>query len=324
MLALSSSLVRRSIPRLVEEVSRPDGVRKWLLEGAYALAPESNQNEIILTEVEPGNFLPYLCYDYERFALSSWETFSLFRLERSAANTLGWPFLKLYYSAFFAAHAIIRATGQATMRLERDQADFLSDFSELVFDQKLSIPTGTFQLKSTQSIDGLMQVRLVRLSDSGGAHEGFWKQFYLFISELQASIASSGEPNASDAVVSISELARILRFSPGTDGTWLSVLRNKINYQHDYDLWFPVRGSHRGFEAVDSAVFKSSSAIRLDMNPRRTPLQAFGAANHMLATLNFDVAESFSAKSPQSRLFGGKWKRLRASLRDGATADVAA
>ncbi|MEP6960660.1 MAG: hypothetical protein ABI995_01180, partial [Acidobacteriota bacterium] len=44
--------------------------------------------------------------------------------------------------------------------------------------------------------------------------------------------------------IKLAELVDNLRFEASPKGNWLSTVRNRVNYRHDFGAWYPYRGQH--------------------------------------------------------------------------------
>lgn len=323
MSALSLYVGTRATGRLSVDVGKSEGVKTWLLEGGYYLDPSSTNDALILTTSDLRDYLSYVAFDYSRFSLASWESFRVARYERDAAGALGWPMIKLYYAAFFAAHALMRSDGGGVIRLEKQQAKKLGEFGSIIIGAQFDVQPGSFEVRTAQNVDGSLRISLTRLSESGGAHDAFWKRFTEYLKQIEADAVAANAANASQVVAEVEALSRLLKGPGGDNGTWLSVIRNKINYQHGYGLWFPSKGGHPALAAIDGARPLETANVRLDYNPSKETLPAFVAAAHYLSSINYDVAERVAARSTGATGFGAKWRRLRIAL-NGEVAPLAA
>lgn len=324
MSALSLALGTRATARLSVDVGKPLGVRTWLLQGGYYVRTDSTGDEFHLTTNDARDFLSYVAYDFSRFALSSWESLAVCRYERDAVSLLGWPLIKLYYAAFFAAHSLMRADGGGVIRVERDQARHLTEYGKLIVGDDFSVSPGNFEIFTNQDAGGALEVRLIRLAEGGGAHDGFWKRFSAFLTSVEQREVAQSAPNANDIVAEITALQGLLRAKGGDNGTWLSVIRNRINYQHDFDVWFPTKTANVAYEALDTARNLETRNIRLDYNASRDAVRGFVSAAQYLASLSRDVCEQVAVQSTSAVGFGSKWRRLKASVSPAAVAQIAA
>ena len=92
------------------------------------------------------------------FALSIWETISEYKANANRPKALGWPLLKIYYSGFFAGHALMRAVGQAIVRVEPRQAKRLTEIGQLFCGNPFSVSPGNYELRTEQASDRYCQL----------------------------------------------------------------------------------------------------------------------------------------------------------------------
>lgn len=313
MLAFSSALIRRIVPNLVLTQSKPEGVRSWITSGSFRPDWEGEDNSFWLRDVSLSEFAPYLCFDYQRFALASWESFSVSKLEVPQTNTLGWPLLKLYYSAFFAAHAILRACGKSISRIESSQVENLAQIFQF-YNVGYQPTSGDYILSIVPSTDRKIDIYFERVEKKGksdGVHDAFWKYFFTFLGELSGEVAANNEPEANDVIATIAQIRNLLSGGGKNAGNGLSNIRNRINYQHGFEVWFPVRKTHSGLREFRSMKPKPAETIRLDVDVRRQELGAFIAASQFLVAVNCDVADNLAKIESSPMKFGGQWRRIR-------------
>lgn len=308
MLEASIAIARRMLPTTGVEIPRQGGMRTWLEDGSFFIEVDGPAQVIYLKGASLSEIGPFLSWDYERFALSSLESYIYCNIGTARPKALNWPLLKAYYSAFFAAHALMRATGRGVIRLEAKHAKQLSELASL-FAADIHVTAGTFEFQLHQSDDHLQSVALKRLPDTGGAHEQSWRRFFIFLSELSEEVASNNEPESTTIVAEISDIKTLLASNGLSGGTWLSLIRNQINYQHQFGVWFPYSASFGHVYAVDPLNRTRSSTIRRDFSASRDPLNAFSAACQLIAAMNNDVAEMLSRKISAKR-FKRLWERL--------------
>lgn len=309
MVDLITSLSGRILPRLGQDVSLAGGVREWLVRGTYRANLASTSNDITLEDVVSTEFLPYLTYDYQRFALSSWESFSVATLEHRQHGLSGWPLLKLYYSGFFAAHAMMRCMGEGVAKLEKPQADALEMMLNVMNGASPAIKPNMFIFQLTQDLHGRFAVTLKPHPEGGGVHESFWRTFVKFLERISADAVAKGAPDAGMFVAGVRELAQLIIGL--SRGVWFSATRNDINYQHKHGVWFPIQNKKNLDRIFDGVRLCASSAVRLDVPSAETPLTAFVAISHILAMLNYEMAEFIAARSPDSHGFGSRWRRFK-------------
>jgi hypothetical protein len=69
-----------------------------------------------------------LCCDCSRFASAAFQSLGAFSSETCDKFSFPWDLIKLYYSAFYAAHCIIRLAGQSCSYLSHDHTKRLNEY----------------------------------------------------------------------------------------------------------------------------------------------------------------------------------------------------
>lgn len=85
---------------------------------------------------------------------------------------------------------------------------------------------------------------------SAGVHEAFWVYFKARLRLLSSDLLSSRIgtiANNQIASAKLSELSDNLSGDPATGGSWLSFMRNEVNYSQRWGTWFP----YEGYRATD-------------------------------------------------------------------------
>jgi hypothetical protein len=314
MLELSAALIRDLLPNLTADQPEAEGLRSWIESGSFYVGVGPTPDSFVLQDVSLAEFMPYVSYDYERFALASFESLLCCGKEAVSSKAIGWPFAKIYYSAFFGAHAIMRSLGQAVLRLEAAQAARMSRLMSL-YVPGLQIGSGTYLARIIQrpAPDLLFDVLLAKISDSGGAHDQFWRSFYGFLAEFTNDVSVNNLPNATSIIGEVSEIQDLLSANGFNAGTWLSAVRNQMTYQHKFGVWYPFQNSpSEAVKQIRRVKVRASSSIRRDYNPKKHPLQAFCNGCHLLAAVNIDLADALSNRGKNKR-FSQLWTRLKAS-----------
>jgi hypothetical protein len=92
---------------------------------------------------------------------------------------------------------------------------------------------------------------------SGGSHEATWKLFLETLSDLRNLLLS---PVAVGLATDLQQTALDLdSFRAGlceggfNNGNWLSNIRNRVNYRHEFDAWFPYGRPAQHYNAILNA-----------------------------------------------------------------------
>lgn len=306
MADLFSSLAQRVLPRLGQSVAREGGLRAWFTRGAYAGGSDPLTGEVILSNVNPTELIDYLAFDYERFALASWESFLVAKLESSERNLVAWPLLKLYYSSFFAAHALMRGLGHAIVKVDRDQTDAINMMVRSAGSMTPALAPGMFRCAVREVRPGQLEMAISPHRDEGGVHDGFWKSFAAYLDQLAENAVQRGLPESANFVAGVGELTPKLR-------GWLAARRNDVNYQQAFGVWYPLTRGRLLNDQLATVRRCESRSIDLNLQLSQT-IPCFVRTTQFLSCLNAEVADHVSKRSRASGTFGSKWSRLHAAM----------
>ncbi|WP_133176182.1 hypothetical protein [Pelagivirga sediminicola] len=292
-------------------------MRRWIEIGAFVPKVISSAGGFEMGSVNTRQLVPFITHEYERFALSSAESILVANLESDIHGLTGWPLLKMYYSAFFAAHAIMRSQGAGVTKLEKKQAAKINSFLALLGEHDETVTAGMYlyQLDISQRSGPI--VTFTPHEPGAGVHESFWNSFCDHLDGHAKTAVRSGTVDATAIVTGSEEVCRAIRGSSSHAGAWLSTMRNQINYQHQHSVWFPLKRRNKVKELLSGLQIQPSKLAKLAASPKTHPVQAFAEATFYLACLNIDVAEVIATRSSKGNAFGPKWKRIRALVKSG-------
>lgn len=217
---------------------------KWLLKQEYYIYSPISQYQFILdlrSNNNVNNMLSAFAFDCNRMASAAFETMCFIQQSKKLPKSTAWLIIKLYYAAFFSAHAIIRMLGISCSQLDRQQVNKIHEIAKLFGnDNGLNISSSYYSCVYNQN---KTQLSFDNIKSKGGTHESFWKIFCDKIQDISNEVLSSGKIARQSQQVSIklNELYGILRYQGHNGGNWLSSVRNKINYRHESNAWFPYR-----------------------------------------------------------------------------------
>ncbi len=278
MAQLSTSLFSGLLPGLGAVPAKEGGFQDWITSGSYRPRSVASPLVIAFEDVAVAAFVPFANFDFERFALAAKESCSIALLEHNKHNLAGWPLLKLYYSSFFGAHAIMRSRGSGVVKLDRAHSFHLNQILQTYDPNSPQLSPGMYYYTTTQGTAlAAGQVSLtMKPADSGaGVHESFWKLFCRFLQDEAAKAANQGAADSNLFVAGAIELSEAILNGASGGGVWLSAIRNEINYQHKHDAWFPLRKKSKSLEAISGTVYADSATIRLDGSKEKEPIFVF-------------------------------------------------
>lgn len=241
MASLIPSLITGALPRLGVEPGYAGGFEKWL--SGATLVPRSDTQDAGVFRFsisDPEALIPYLAFDFERFSLAAAESFLRATQRPSGAlSQAGWRLLELYYSAFFAAHAIIRSQGAGVAVIGATAADRIGEIAALYGSQMDTPKAGSwfYRVRLDEEDDAIIELRSVR--NGLGVHDAFWREFCAFVKMLANEAVQSGLPDSAEFLVGADEISGRIRVGGDGSASWLAKVRNEINYKQGHAAWYP-------------------------------------------------------------------------------------
>lgn len=264
-------------------------------------------DQFTLTISDPSQLLSPIAFDCNRMSMACFESLqSIIKVENLPRST-AWLLLKSYYAAFFAAHSILRMLGISCVYLDGDQPAAINEIFALFGSHRnLIVGTGNYVC----SFDANKRKLTCIKSDieKGGSHQFLWSCFYNRIKALTDEIlqGSGLTSEKQHLATQLIYLADNLCANGQSGGGWLSFVRNRINYKHDYGCWFPYEGRSKTFAAElfeISLLWRSeSSAIKL-RSKNRGEIHEFLVTCSFIISLAREMILDMSMRHPASKSF---------------------
>lgn len=273
--------------------------KSWLAEGRYLITSiAANGSEIELYVPDHERLMESLGYDFSRFACASFESMREIQGNEDFPKATAWAGIKSYYSAFFAAHAIMRLFGVTCSQIESAQAVLVSKYAGLYgISNKLS---NGFYIGAFDPVS--KNLKLEKLKDT---HKDTWGAFSKRLNLLSIDILTVPGLSADKAEISsfLSAVSKALEgngSSPG--GGWLSAYRNNLNYKQDYNAWYPYNKSSVRFEQISrysDGWHESSFNAMLGLSESDERLRFYGACSAIVYLLG-GLASDLSVMADKS------------------------
>lgn len=239
------------------------GIANWLAEERYQIYQPLTSKHFALYVADPEEYLAATAADVNRTAVAAYESIGQAVRNPFFPKSNAWILIKSYYAAFFAAHSILKMLGLSFATIESAQAGSLNKIAKIYGSWRENVAPGNFQC-TYDPIDREILWRQVN-ANQGGVHERFWGFFKAKIDDLSQKILKSKAATTMDAQqvsAKLCELSSNLCFDSAAKGNWLSIVRNQINYKHQFGAWYPY--------AVQAP--KGSVDERLVLNWRTDPM----------------------------------------------------
>jgi hypothetical protein len=175
-----------------------------------------------------------------RLASAAFVTLPSIQLELQERNSIAWSMVKLYYSAFYAGNALLRLLGQSCSYLDSTHVNRLRQLSAAAGNiPTFAINAGLYHCVLTPAQTGISftQAR----GSLGGTHEAFWKIFMDYIRSINEQVLSGFliPRDAHSMFIKLSAFEAIL--DSARHSSWLSSVRNEIQYRHGAGVWPPLK-----------------------------------------------------------------------------------
>lgn len=249
--------------------------------------------------------------DFQRFAFSSFETFSLASLERANSFSMGWPLLKLYYSAFFAAHAMTRATGHGHINLDRRAVKAVNDYLSLIGNPH-QLGSGSYSI-SIREGPGNSFLELEPSTKGSGVHDNFWQYFCSYLDDLATQAIQDALPSANSFLRETNALKSCIK-DDSKAGVWFSATRNAINYRHEYDCWLPNNKKSLVRKLDFPSQLGDPDKLEATLLERQNELARLVNLSTYLASLNHHTILRVTNQIRGNSPFSQKWRRLESAI----------
>lgn len=227
-------------------------VERFLCSGIAHINSEPRNGEFTLFVSNTNKIAEFYAHEADRFCSAAFESLIVENTRPEYPRSIGWQLIRAYYSAFFALHSLMRLHGWACTRLTKDTISFLDEEARLFFPSGEKISKGLYLIKAKDKNPELSFQFLG--SANGGSHETLWTLLLTYLSDITAIslMRSADEEAAQDLVQAISRFTSLLNQHGGP--SWLTQVRNRVNYSHGYGAWHPYENSTCDALRIASAI----------------------------------------------------------------------
>lgn len=236
--------------------------KKWVASGIYRINSINGQSEISLSVLDIEPFIDSIAYDIARFSCASIESLEGINETINFPKSTAWTAIRFYYSAYYAAHSIIRVFGLVFSQLDDSSIRTLNQYANSIYGI-------TTTLKNSGNYQGQFdptsgQLKLIYKKDS---HRDLWKAFVTLLKRLSSDVLqvnglTKEKQSLSASLINLVDALEKNGVHQG--GNWLSSYRNEINYRHEHGAWFPY--------SKDSIRFNE---IKKFLSPWRQKMESF-------------------------------------------------
>ena len=201
---------------------------------------DNNAHSIITDFRDSSHVLDCVASDISRFSSAAFQTINSVPEQFGAKEDIAWSIIKIYYAAFYAGHSLIRLFGESLSYLDRGHIRRISTLAAAL--QK----TPGFALSASSYhciLDPLARCisSTAARHGTGGAHETFWNIFGLTIGRISEGVlrGNLGQVDAQAVFAKLVDLQKGMSAHGAPLYSWLSVVRNDVQYRHHHGVWMP-------------------------------------------------------------------------------------
>jgi hypothetical protein len=255
MLSISESIRQYYLPALyLATYPNPKiGMNTWLTLGeGYFVSQTKPPGEFAIGTYQSSAFLSSYTFDINRLSCASFESVHDIKNSSVDSSSFGWQLIKLYYSAFFSAHCILRLVNRGVANVDGKSIIKVQQIANLYSYSLAGMNSGSYCMTLDTINNNFIFSKKTSYSDS---HVGLWLKFLHFLEEVikdqtKTSIINfvpSGD--AQNTIAKLEELKEAIS-NHGLNGSWLSKIRNSVNYSQEYGTWYPYKELTRERDAV--------------------------------------------------------------------------
>ncbi len=215
--------------------------RGWIAKKSYRMSLPFKSKEFILDVYSHDEILLPYAFDINRMAASAFESIHGITPDNGLPKSTGWLVIRSYYSSYFAMQAILRIFGISCSQFDSNEAKAVTDVANIYSLQNgYTASTGyyvcTYDVLTSKA----------HCKHLNNTHQDVWKIFYELLEKLATKVSTSDFLKKDrDAVIQYLFKLRegLSHRNTLTSGSWLSKVRNEVNYTHSMGAWYPYQNS---------------------------------------------------------------------------------
>ena len=246
--------------------SQRKGLGGLICDEDYQIYSQMSPTSFVMSFPDTEGFLNAFAGDINRIGSASFESAVGVRRSSAFPKSAAWLVVQTYYSAFFAAHGLLRLLGESCTHIEREQVRSLTRVGSLFGMAPFSpMTSGLYHLACDANARTISGTAL-----SGSPHEVFWRVFHIRMLRLATDaldVSTESAANRQLASTKLSELVSNLCFQSSPRGRWLSSVRNAVNYNQKLATWYPYSGQQKYYpQLFDKAQEWTEDPLDLDLS----------------------------------------------------------
>jgi hypothetical protein len=235
-------------------VTLPDLVGKQRTIG-YDLSFNDASRTILVDFRDARVVVNAIASDSARLASASFQTIATASKDITGTGGIAWGLIRSYYGAFYAGHALTRLFGESCSYFDRNHITRISMLGAALGQKPgFKLESGMYRCLLNRAATALECANL--RAGGGGTHELFWNVFGGRIKNISEEVLLGALAGHEAQLVfsKVDALTQSIRGYGAPLHSWLSVIRNEIQYRHNFGVWFPCEVRKRDRERLGRLV----------------------------------------------------------------------
>lgn len=326
---LADGIRQLYVPKL-NDVTKfsPKGSRDWLAHSGNFVPIDGCQKDYFeLTLYDINEFLACWAGDIVRMTCASIETVTKITESQENKKFLAWQMVQYYYSAFYAAHATLKVCGFGLIQLDKQIIrNVVGRAHTLGISRTDNITNGIYCVNIDVPASKIIFYRVNKYDDS---HRGLWKRYVDFIDVLRGSAVISGQFDSNciksrapseahplsiysqlpiaDAQIVIDRIEAIRNtIDKRGDSNWLSWVRNLVNYNQAFGIWYPYteyQPKYDGLLSMRNLYQNNPLCSMLKYDDEEVELSEFVKCCQIINAINYAVIMDLSKRNSKNKSF---------------------
>ena len=225
------------------KVNKSRNIKDWILEGKhYQIYNQITNDSFTLDVTDRTIFLKPISQDCNKFICAALESLIKTESELVLTRSISWAMIKQYYSAFYAAHTILRYFGISLTQMDSSHINKIQGIADLFSTRNnVNVESGYYKILYNNTNKNI-SFQKINVRSDGGTHIVLWKIFAEQLDRITDSIlAESSNTSIQKFIIKLIHLKENLSYIGSNNYSWLSRTRNEINYKFLHGTWFPYK-----------------------------------------------------------------------------------
>jgi hypothetical protein len=282
------------------------GLAAWIGDESFQIYAPIAKEAAVLSFTDTSHVVAAFAGDCTRMVSASLESAIDIVPSERLPKSVGWLIIRVYYSAFFAAHAILRMLGYSLSQLEAVHARAVTDVADLFgMSNGVTLAKGFYTIRCDTSAKTLTLTKAV---STDGSHSAMWRVFHDALTEVTNALLAGSAPSTPVQQVAskLTEVQNALCYGSNAGrGSWLSEVRNRTNYRHEYGAWHPYSDRLEYYDRLHT-VFRQWEGDPMSINvwgQAGRDLQRFAEVSAFIVGFCRVMSEDMARRCPKGDSF---------------------